>query len=189
MRLGKITVAPGARKSAALPRSSFKTSPLPGGGPWRILPECRSFIHNTLRSSRGKIHNCICPRALALKSASLERLRKANSAAAAARKANTGRGSAPTYMANIKREVDAPNLWGAPCTTQQGVLATDWMLSEDNAARARGITIHRRLCSICPVETFLACSAWVRTAETPAGAWGGMYAGKTRKERVRDAGA
>ncbi len=187
MRVERIIPATGASKSTGM-----RVPPkyvLPGGGPWRILPECPSFIHNTLRSTRGRIHNCICPRALDLREASLEKLRKANAAARAARQQNTGRGSAPTYMANIKSEVGAPNLEGAPCSSKTGVLAMDLMLSEANSLQAKGRALHRKLCAACPVETHQRCDAWWREAETPAGAWGGMYAGKTRKERVQDAGA
>jgi hypothetical protein len=41
----------------------------------------------------------------------------------------------------------------------------------------------RDLCNSCPVRK--ECGEWVSRAENPAGAWHGMFAGRTPAERER----
>jgi hypothetical protein len=40
---------------------------LPGGGPWRILSQCPSNMHNSVHAFHGHPRRCVCPRTLALR--------------------------------------------------------------------------------------------------------------------------
>lgn len=147
-------------------------SPLPGGGPWRILASCPGLLHNTQNAAvKGMAElQCVCPRALVLRESYLEARRVAIDP-------GLGRNAPGTsvYIASVKPGIRAPALEGGACFSPLGQDIAD------RIGRQGGVALHREMCEGCPVKA--QCLDWALTAEQPGGAWGGMYGGLTSGER------
>lgn len=128
---------------------------LPGGGPWMILAECTSRIHNTYNSARrGKRrpHPCICPRALAelaAKRAQDHARRDPVKEAARVRdrrKAERQRKRLPSYTSTT----GAPKIFlpGARCNTAGGRSILDKISEHEEGATEAA----RWMCSTCPAR-------------------------------------
>lgn len=165
--------------------------PLPGGGPWRILDECKSQTHNWLASAR-KTHldpACFCPRTLV----TLEENRTKKKAAYAARVALqraklpvpkttrvyvTGPQYGDAYMKDKPGE--RPNLMGAPCTTKEGIPIFESAHEQGGANKKERVEKAKELCDFhCFVRE--ACLQWA--GSKPGRDWDAIYGGMTQKER------
>lgn len=154
------------------------------GAEWPISPDCPSeTYHNTLRAAYGQSgHNkrnihppCTCPHALELKHAELVKREQERKARRAQKSVSMN------YHTNIKP--------GAPVIDMSaaGACSTDWgreMFDEyldrpDLLSRERAV---KAVCEDCPVRA--ECLRWVTSAEATPGAWSGVYAGLTPKERA-----
>jgi hypothetical protein len=171
---------------------------LPGGGPWRILPECPARLHNSLSAGRGRnprtraeIHTrCICPRTLVLVLADnvKARVRRLNRKELAASAPVTVRRKplppTPAYLSNVKK-VEIPDLMAGLCRTRIGQQIMDLASEVETGSLAlfRKQAAKAMCEEECPV--YAACLAWITSGtEQPAGSWGGIYAGMTATERV-----
>ena len=172
---------------------------LPGGGPWRILPECPARLHNSLSAARGRnprtreeIHaKCICPRALALVVVDNERgraRRLARETTPHRNVATTGwqkaTATTPIYMSNVKK-VPIPDLSHGLCRTPVGMQVMDLATETGgNALHFRKKAAQEMCENECPA--YAACLAWITSGtEQPTGSWGGIYAGMTPSQRIQ----
>lgn len=157
-----------------------------GGGPWRVLPNCPAFKHNTLKSARGMVMcgnerskegACICPRACFL----LKEFRKQEKA----RETKKGNGfvyrsiETAHYMNNTATDFPPPDLTLGACKSLLGRRLTDKVIAGHKGADD---LFKNTLCFAgCPV--LMQCRAWVRRDEKPVGDWLGVYGGLSQSER------
>jgi len=165
-------------------KTSFKTSPLPGRGPWRILAECPALMHNSQRASTtGPLESrCICPRGLYMAQRRKEgretsRMRHIEQERA---KDRERRRTVPEYVLNVGGK-SAPDLTGARCRTERGRLLLDEAFKSNDQRTPGALDVARSVCDSCPVR--LPCGEWALRDEKPAGSWGGMYGGMTASQR------
>ncbi len=169
------------QRRAAIGRAAKHPLQFIGGGPWVVSNLCRATKHNTVSAARGQRipgrARCMCPRALVL----LEEY-KANGALKAGKRLPGSRRksgphlSVPIYMSNIVG-VGMPDLLGGLCQREAGQrLAAA-------AVDGRRVQEMKDLCTFCPVRQ--KCEEWVLADETPAGSWGGVYAGMSVADRRR----
>jgi len=152
---------------------------LPGGGPWRILPDCPALLHNTMRAATqgAAEHRCVCPRGLVMKGRYVQQ-KNASRARRNQEKPRGPQASTIMYLNNVRRPANTPSLTG-PCKTPEGLELADRVLS----GRSGSVELHRLMCQLCP--TLQRCRTWVLEEEVPAGSWGGMYGGLTVTDRRR----
>jgi len=155
---------------------------LPGNGPWRILAECPSSTHNSVRAARAHVkghgdgtEKCICPRALSLLAAwrkssdSLERQRE--------RFARMKKIRLP-LQTPAPVSVRMPDLRGGVCYRPEASKASEGGMNQQ--ASISGIRARNRakaLCDAGPCPVRAQCRAWCLSNEQPAGSWGGVYGG------------
>lgn len=157
-----------------------------GDGPWLVLDYCEAEQHNSLKAARKAPKRCVCPRACDLlavhskRQADLKRAKRAGLAIPPSPVSMRGKkksNAAPAlYLSNVI-EAAAPDLTGAACTSNLNRVFFDAALSGDFIADAKSV------CRSCPVKA--KCAAWVTKAESPAGAWGGVYGGLSVTDRKR----
>ena len=174
---------------------------LPGGGPWRILPECPARLHNTGHASvkgaqidgRGPRVMCTCPHGLARRAEIFsvkyrhdqERAHVAREVTKRAPIVRKGRVSVPQYVSNMTGDEPPPDLSAGLCHTPAGVMIMDQ--AADRRWTGDALHVARALCDgssatpVCPVRA--QCLAWAQKREQPAGAWVGIYGGYTHIER------
>ena len=126
---------------------------LPGGGPWRVLADCPSRLHNTYNSARGgsrRPNPCVCPHALAELAAKREQERAKRDYSREAQLLRKRRKQqAPTYL----KSSPAPRTWfpEARCQTPGGrrILLQPHAVDERRArgGRRRGGSADVRLLS------------------------------------------
>ncbi len=150
---------------------TYKVSPLPGGGPWRILRDCPSLLHNTYRAvNRGHPDmRCRCPRGRVVRETEQDRRRTY--------KASVIHSPAVSLAANRRM----PDLSAGLCRTPAGLDLID-AAAVSTANRAAGATAKvKAMCRRCPVRT--ACLEWALADPefTADGIYGGYDAYERRK--------
>lgn len=149
---------------------------LPGGGPWLILADCPSRLHNTANAARGQGKGkpkCRCPHAL-VSVAEKRAVERAAARKKGAERVNL-RKLTPIFLRNsLTRMPELPN---AACKTSFGQHLFDQVQSK---ALGSGPAA-RRMCMECP--ELHPCGMWILKAEDPPGSWGNYYAGMNAAER------
>lgn len=158
-------------------------SPLPGGGPWLIEPDCPSdYLHNTAYAARlPPAVRCKCPRALW---ARRQEWRKQDH-----QRRKPGAGERIGFPLTLV-DASTPDLTSGHCVTG-GLLARKIMDDAYSVTRTvEGFAARERAKSVClgsdgaQCPALSACNGWVTKYEDPAGSWGGVYAGKDQWERA-----
>jgi Transcription factor WhiB len=173
---------------------------LPGGGPWRIAPECPGLFHFTQRATEtGPVSGrCICPRGqelsrrrqrssyLPTRAAVMERKlrdRMLKEHPEAFWKRGTVPEKLPSYVTNTLGG-RVPDLRDGACRSVKGILTLD-ELADKNGRTTGRVKKLKELCARCPQTTKEACRAWVLRDEQPAGDWIGVYGGMSQDDRRR----
>jgi len=93
------------------------------------------------------------------------------------------RTTVPVYISSVTAGQGIPpaELIGGACRTPQGVAIMDKYMDAPMGDKSVASKNARSLCRRCQV--LAACEAWIMRAESSPGAWHGMYAGMTPKER------
>lgn len=167
---------------------NLHASPLPGGGPWRILDECPADRHNTLYAAvkggrRGPGNaRCICPRALWRKQDDLDSRRGEHARWYQENKARLKAAKVvdqPALKVKHVRVAPVPDMTDAACGSDDGQVAVDIATAEASAGNLARVAAFCN--SPCPIKE--QCLRWVMSAEDRPGSWGGVYGGLTPKQR------
>ncbi len=161
-----------------------------GGGPYRVLAECRSELHNTLAAKRGRrtiggiqysVEKCICPQAVWLGKQETQARRERDKARllcsrkeAAQITRGAGKFRSAMFVNSLANSV--PDLRGAACANKIGQTLID-EIAKNNAGE-RELKI---LCGACPVRE--RCAGWALSSERNVGEWGLIYGGMNPSER------
>lgn len=169
----------------------YRAHPLPGGGPWMVLPDCPGPAHNTLRAAHGwgrgggsrqQHPRCVCPRAAALLECErIERRERERRVRQAEQEEGMPVKQGSSYMRNAAQGVAVPELTWARCRTPEGLQLLDEMTEVCGPAqmfRARKV---QAMCFRCVEQQ--PCAVWALKAEDPPGSWGGVYGGMTAAQR------
>lgn len=155
---------------------------LPGNGPWRILADCPSSTHNSVRAARAHVREhgddtskCVCPRSLSLLAA--WRVRSDSPERQRERFARMKKIKLPLQIP-VPVNTRMPDLRGGVCFRPEAASAAEAGMNEQ--ASHAGIKARNRakaLCDAgpCPVRSI--CRSWCLTNEDPPGSWGGVYGG------------
>ena len=153
-------------------------SPLPGGGPWLVLPNCPAKNHNTLRASRGNlarnVYPCICPRGRFLFAEEAKR-RRAKSVAMRHNKKHD-----PVEKVRESLAAVPPDLYGGACTFGAGQKAHYAYNQTPKSEEKRKLALD--FCHKACVK-LKECRTYILKAEFPGGSWGGIHGGMTPYER------
>lgn len=149
----------------------------------QISADCPSPRHHSVRAGEGRSGHknavvshpkCVCPYTLQL----MEKERARRSAQAAERSESVG---TRAYLSNVAVPVSKwPDLSGGNCTKAWGIATMDAYDEAPNQGERRERA--KAMCVTCPL--LAECGAWITAAESPAGSWGGIYAGQTSSERA-----
>ncbi len=147
-----------------------------GNGPWMILADCPAYFgHNTVNAAEARRRGpaCVCPHALDL--------RKKRKAQRSKRGVVTPRKHTPTLVA-APITIPQPDLSAGLCTSPVGASIIDATF-DSKYAFGRAVV----MCQKCPLRD--SCEEYVLTAESPPGAWGGVWGGLTPADRRKRAKA
>jgi len=176
--------------------------PWTGGGPWRILDECKAPRHNSLANGRGRIYtrggrgtvqitkveHCICPGArAAIRADNAQRAARAALARAipltdARGVMENGHFRGGRAGAWVPQGIRMPDFAGAECRTDYGRSIMDSVISGSGGTNTKAVKEAKKICGRCPIRQTV-CDPYVTRAEVPAGTWSGVWAGDTQAER------
>jgi hypothetical protein len=160
-----------------------KRSSLPGGGPWRILPECPSLLHNSTNSATSgpSEMRCVCPRALALKKVRNARRCAASDQTRAQRRAKgePTRGyrpvaPKPTPGFALSEPFEPSDIRFGACANERGQAMMDRLLGAKGGERGPLTRLMKEtMCSRCPARAMRACLQIGIDTRSP-GVYGGL---------------